>query len=138
MLHSSSLLNPLKSTPNTPSKSHQQKLNLIEANKLNLDDHKNCSRVEHVEHPSEEKFFEHCTNRAIVPRPLSRDHFCENLASLLFHSSAGERLQLDKSIDKIAEDQNQRLETIKENDTVKQQQASTPKPKKLIPFPLLC
>ena len=51
------------------------------------------SRVEHVEHPSEEKFFEHCTNCAILPRPLSRDHFCENLASLLFHSSAGERLQ---------------------------------------------
>ena len=42
---------------------------------------------------------------------------------------------LDKSIDEIAEDQNQRLETIKENDTVKQQQASTPNPKKLIPFP---
>ena len=42
---------------------------------------------------------------------------------------------LDKSIDEIAEEQNQRLETIKENDTVKQQQASTPKPKKLIAFP---
>ena len=54
------------------------------------------SRVEHVEHPSEEKFFEHCTNCAILPRPLSRDHFCENLASLLFHSSAGERLQINK------------------------------------------
>ena len=51
------------------------------------------SRVQHVEHPNEEKFFEHCTNCAILPRPLSRDHFCENLASLLFHSSAGERLQ---------------------------------------------
>ena len=51
------------------------------------------NRVEHVEHPSEEKFFEHCTNCAIIPRPLSRDHFCENLTSLLFPSSAGERLQ---------------------------------------------
>ena len=45
---------------------------------------------------SEEKFFEHCTNCAIIPRPLSRDHFCENLASLLFHSSAGERLQFNE------------------------------------------
>ena len=33
---------------------------------------------------------------------------------------------LDKSIDKIAEDQNQILETVKGNDTVKQRQASTP------------
>ena len=39
-------------------------------------------------------FFEHCTNCAIILRPLSRDHFCENLASLLFHSSARERLQM--------------------------------------------
>ena len=54
------------------------------------------SRAEHVEHPSEEKFSEHYTNCAILPRPLSRDHFCENLASLLFHSSAGERLQFFK------------------------------------------
>ena len=30
------------------------------------------------------------------PRPLSRDHFCENLASILFHSSAGERLQFNE------------------------------------------
>ena len=52
------------------------------------------NRIEPVQHPSEEKFFEHCTNCAILPRPLSRDHFCENLASLLFQSSAGERLQL--------------------------------------------
>ena len=51
-----------------------------------------------VEHPSEEKFFEHCTNCAIIPRPLSHDHFCENLASLLFHSSAGERLQIYSQI----------------------------------------
>ena len=28
------------------------------------------------------------------PRPLSCDHFCENSASLLFQSSAGERLQI--------------------------------------------
>ena len=52
------------------------------------------NRVELVENPSEEKFFEHFTNCAIFPRPLSRDHFCENSASLLFHSSARERLQL--------------------------------------------
>ena len=44
--------------------------------------------------PSEEKFFEHCTNCAILSRPLSCDHFCENSASLLFHSSARERLQI--------------------------------------------
>ena len=37
-----------------------------------------------------------CKNCAILPRPLSRDHFCENLASLLFHSSAGERLQFNE------------------------------------------
>ena len=49
-----------------------------------------------VQHPSEEKFFEHCTNCAILPRPLSCDHFCENLASFLFHSSAGERLQFNE------------------------------------------
>ena len=55
------------------------------------------NRVEHVEHPSEEKLFEHCTNCAILPRPLSHDHFCENLASLLFHSSAGERLQFSQN-----------------------------------------
>ena len=42
------------------------------------------NRVELVENPSEERFFEHCTN-------LSRDHFCENSASLLFHSSPRER-----------------------------------------------
>ena len=40
------------------------------------------------------KFFEHCTNCAILPRPLSRDDFCKNSASLFFHSSAGERPQL--------------------------------------------
>ena len=39
-------------------------------------------------------FFEHCTNCAILPRPLSHDHFCEKSASLLFHSSARERLQI--------------------------------------------
>ena len=97
MLYSSSLpwsqYNPLKSTPKTPSEKFRQRINLTKASKLDLDQHKNCSRAEHVEHPSEEKFFEHCTNCAILPRPLSRDHFCENLASLLFHSSAGERLQ---------------------------------------------
>ena len=53
--------------------------------------------VEHVVHASEEKFFEHCTNCAIVPRHLPRDHFCENLASLLFHSSARERLQFSQN-----------------------------------------
>ena len=42
---------------------------------------------------------------------------------------------MDKSIDEIAKDQNQRLETIKENNTVKQQQASTPKTKNLIASP---
>ena len=47
-----------------------------------------------VEHPSEIELFKHCTNCAILPRPLSHDHFCEKSASLLFHSSAGERLQL--------------------------------------------
>ena len=52
------------------------------------------NRVELVEHPSEEKFFERCTNCAVLPRPLSCDHLCENSASLLFHSSAGERLQI--------------------------------------------
>ena len=52
------------------------------------------SWFELVEHPSEEKFFEHCTNCAILPRSLSLDHFCENSASLLFHSSAGDRLQM--------------------------------------------
>ena len=51
------------------------------------------NRVELVENPSEEKFFEHCTNCAILPTPFSRDHFCKNLAPLPFHSSAGERLQ---------------------------------------------
>ena len=50
----------------------------------------------HVQHPSEEKFFEHCTNCAILQRPLSRDHFCGNLASLLFHFSARERLQFNE------------------------------------------
>ena len=46
-------------------------------------------RVKLVENPSEERFVEHCTN-------LSRDHFCENSASLLFHSSVGERPQIHK------------------------------------------
>ena len=41
---------------------------------------------------------EHCTNCAIVPRPLSRYYLCENSASLLFHSSAGQRLQFLKKI----------------------------------------
>ena len=52
------------------------------------------SRADVVANPSEEKFFECCTNCGILPRPLSGDHFCENSASLLFHSSAGERLQV--------------------------------------------
>ena len=41
------------------------------------------------------KCFERCTNCAILPRPLSRDHLCENWASLIFHFSAGERLQVN-------------------------------------------
>ena len=53
------------------------------------------NRAELVENPSEKKFFNHCKNCAIVPRLPSHDHFCENLASLLFHSSAGERLQIE-------------------------------------------
>ena len=60
------------------------------------------NRVELVENPSEEKFFERCTNCAILPRPLSRDHFCENSASLLFHSSAGERLQLVSAVNIVS------------------------------------
>ena len=72
MLYSSSLpcsqYNALKSTPKTPSEKFRQGINLTEASKLDLDEHKNCSRVEHVEHPSEEKFFEHCTNCAILPQ----------------------------------------------------------------------
>ena len=55
------------------------------------------NRAELVEHPSEEKFFEHCTNCAILPRPPSCDHFCGNSASFLFHSSAGERLQFSQN-----------------------------------------
>ena len=53
------------------------------------------NRVELVEHLSEEKFFEHCTNCAILLRHLSHDHFCESSVSLLFHSSARERLQVN-------------------------------------------
>ena len=52
--------------------------------------------MELVEHPSDEKFFEYCTNCASLLRPLSRDHFCENSASLLFHSLAGERKQFSQ------------------------------------------
>ena len=57
------------------------------------------------------------------------------VSDINFTSAKKIKENLDKSIDEIAEDQNQRLVTIKENDTVKQQQASTPKAKKLIPFP---
>ena len=50
-----------------------------------------------------------------------------------FTSAKKTKQNLDKGIDEIAEDENQKLETIKQNDTVKKQQASRPKPKKLIP-----
>ena len=64
-----------------------------------------------------------------------KEVFYAPVSDISFTSAKKMKKKLDKSIDEIAEDQNQRLETIKENDTVKQQQASTPKPKKLIPFP---
>ena len=56
------------------------------------------------------------------------------VSDINFTSAKKMKQNLDKSIDEIAEDQNQRLENIKENDTVKQQQASTPKPKETDPF----
>ena len=67
---------------------------------------------------------------------LDFTHVCEEVSYALvsdinFTSAKKMKGNLDKSIDKIAEDQNQTLETVKGNDTVKQRQASTPKTKKL-------
>ena len=46
-------------------------------------------RVELVEHPSEEKFFEHCTNCTILPRPLSCAHRTQPLSSFILQPERG-------------------------------------------------